>query len=328
MRLPRVHLYAVLIPIAFVAAVFVSLAHFLQKPNPPPAFGVTFSSVYARELGLNEHDLFDALTDDLHVHAMRIPVYWSEIEKTPGTFSWDDVDWLVHEAETKHVAVTLAVGSKVPRWPECFIPDWANAETATLRHDAALDMVKQTIERYRASTAVIRWQIENEAFFPFGVCPKPDAKSFAEEVSLVKRLDSRPIQLTVSGEIEPWVDAAVPADVLGISLYRVTWNNFYGYFSYPIPPLFYRLRAASVKPFVDQLIISELQAEPWFPEPIDHRTPEEWYQTFPAEQLKKNVAFAEQTGIHEVYLWGAEWWYYLKAHGDDRLWLAAKDILK
>jgi len=43
------------------------------------------------------------------------------------------------------------------------------------------------------------------------------------------------------------------------------------------------------------------------------------------EQFKKMVGFASGTGFDEFYLWGTEWWYWMKEkHNDPRIWDIAK----
>lgn len=288
--------------------------------------GVTFSTVYARQLGLDPRETFTALLDEVGVRRFRIPVYWSEVEHANGEYRWDDVDWMMGEAAKRGASVTLAVGMKVPRWPECYIPDWAEIEGYPFDREELRDFLRVTVERYRASPALVRWQVENEARFAFGICPDPDEAELAKELELVRSLDDRPVVMTSSGELEWWLPAALDADILGISVYRVTWNRVIGYFRYPIPAAAYRLRAALVRPFVDDVVISELQAEPWLPEPVERRTPAEWYAAFTAEELRANVEYAGRTGIGEADLWGAEWWYFLKQGGEPRLWDEAKRI--
>lgn len=311
------------------AAVFVAVGVWVSmwaNRSEEQTLGVTFSTVYARQLGLDPREAFAALLDEVGVRRFRIPVYWSEVEPVNGEYHWDDVDWIMAEAAKRGAAVTLAVGMKVPRWPECYIPDWAETGGYPFDREELEDFLRVTVERYKASPALARWQVENEAGFAYGVCPEPDAEQLAKEIDLVRSLDDRPIVLTASGELEWWLPVALRADVLGVSVYRVTWNRFVGYFRYPIPASFYRLRAALIRPFVKGVGISELQAEPWFPEAIENRTPAEWYAEFTEEDLREHVDFAARTGIGEADLWGAEWWYFLKKGGEPRLWDEAKNI--
>ncbi len=77
---------------------------------------------------------------------------------------------------------------------------------------------------------------------------------------------------------------------------------------------------------MDKVVISELQAEPWFFEDIANKKPEEWYDIFTKEMMQSNVDFAEETGLDEVYLWGVEWWYYLKNHQINDLWDYAETL--
>ena len=291
-----------------------------------PTFGVTFSWTYARELGLDPLETYRALVDDLGVRHVRLPVYWSDVERAPSQYDWSMADELVAFSEDRNVDLTVVVGMKVPRWPECFVPDWAEMDSDQEQHQYALAFIQETVSRYRDSSSVARWQVENEPFFPFGQCPKITPKQFIERIELVRSLDSRPIQATVSGELGSWRESARAADVLGVSLYRQTWNETFGHFIYPLTPGYYRLRAALVRDRIEEVIVSELQAEPWFSAPIATRPIVEWYDAFTVEMLERNVAFARDAGFAEAYLWGAEWWYALKEAGDDRLWVEARKL--
>ncbi|MFH1253162.1 MAG: hypothetical protein V1664_02415 [Candidatus Uhrbacteria bacterium] len=291
-------------------------------------FGVTFSTIYTKNLGLEVNETYLALLDDLKVRRFRLPVYWSEIEPTRGNFNWTTLDFLVSEAEARDVKLTLAIGRKVPRWPECFIPDWAEGLTNTDAEEVLLKMERTVVERYKNSPAVERWQIENEPFFPFGICPASSKTLFNQELALVRRLDQRPIMITVSGELDPWLEMAYRADVLGFSMYRVSWNPVFGLFPYPLPPLVYRVRSLIIKPFVDKLVVSELQAEPWFTKSLDELTDQEKASAFTSRDLQNNVAFVSLIGADEVYLWGAEWWYLEKLAGRSELWETARELFK
>lgn len=275
------------------------------------------------------NETYRALVEDLGVRAVRLPVYWSDIEREQGTFDWTRYDELVRFSEEHEVKLTIAVGTKVPRWPECYTPDWAERLDHAYEDKYARSFIKSVVERYRSSPAIERWQVENEPMFPFGTCThQMTLEELRDRVDLVRSLDTRPIQLTVSGELGPWKDLAETADVLGISMYRKTWNRLFGYFVYPIGPEYYQIRARLVAGQVDELIVSELQAEPWFSESFDSYSLEEAYDLFTTKEFESNLTFVSQSGVSEAYLWGVEWWFYLKAHGDDRLWNVAQQVFE
>lgn len=292
-------------------------------------FGVTFSSVYAESLGLNPRETYLAVLDDLKITTIRLPVYWSEIEFSQGEFDWTLTDFFMSEAEKRGVELIMVIGRKVPRWPECFIPDWAEGLEYSPGHEAVLEMEKKVIKRYRTSPAIVAWQVENEPLFPFGVCPPPDLDLLNKEAALVRQLDSRPIVSTVSGELDPWfsVPYFIDYDILGVSMYRVSYHKLTGLFPYPLSPFVYRLRSAVVSWFWRRdIIISELQAEPWFSKPIVDLTGEERAAAFTTQDLLNNVAFARQAGFSKAYLWGVEWWYAEKQAGRPALWLTARRL--
>ena len=317
-------LVAVAIVIIFLFARVMTTLHNVAATTTQ--FGITFSTTYASSLGLDPEKTYADLIDNLHVKFIRLPVYWSMIEPQKNVYDWKQLDTFVHEAETKHVRLTLAIGEKVPRWPECYIPNWAQALDQDAREKETVSMMQAVVNRYKNSSAVTRWQIENEPFFPFGLCEQIRVKDLKEQVQTVRALDPRPIQLTVSGEFEPWQHASQFADIVGFSLYRKSWNPTFGYVVYPIPPEFYTLRAALAHDDGKHVIISELQAEPWFSEPIGSESLAHWYQSFSATDFANNILFAKETHVDEVSLWGAEWWEYLKQHGDDRLWKEAETV--
>lgn len=286
--------------------------------------GVTFSTTYARWLGVDSRELFRAALDDLQVRRFRIPVYWNDIERVKGQVNWSELDWMMSEAESHGADVTLAIGMKVPRWPECYIPAWAMTDDARVDRDALFVFLETVVERYKNSAALVRWQVENEAFFSFGACPEADAALVAEEIAFVRSLDSHPIQMTASGELEPWLLSGRLTDVLGTSLYRKTRNPLIGDVTYPIPAWFYNVRSWMIGFWVEDVVISELQAEPWRDADPLERTPADWNERFGADDLHENIEYASRTGIPEAYLWGVEWWYWMRLHGESGLWEEAR----
>lgn len=294
---------------------------------PPPAFGVTFSTKYAKELGLDWKKAYRAILDDLGIRKLRIPVYWDEVEPERGRYAWDDVAWMLDEAERRDAEVVLAIGRKVPRWPECHAPEWAARLDERAERERVLALLAATVGRFKDEPAVRVWQVENEPLFHFGKCPPPDREFLKREIALVRSLDGRPIMVTDSGELSTWIRTATLGDVLGISMYRLVWNKYVGELYWPVSPVWYTDRMNLLEPVARKIIVSELQAEPWFRAPVAETPLDEQFDQMNPERLQGNVEFAVGTGASEIYLWGAEWWYWLKLQGREELWTAARGLL-
>ena len=137
--------------------------------------------------------------------------------------------------------------------------------------------------------------------------------------------------VTDSGELSIWVRAAKRADVFGTTMYRIIHKNPIGYFKYPLPPKFFWLKANITHLFFPgkPIVVSELQAEPWGPKLIYDLTLEEQEKSMSLAQFHENIEYAEKVGFPEYYLWGAEWWYWLKIkHNRPEFWEAAKVIFE
>ncbi|HLC95580.1 MAG TPA: hypothetical protein VJH89_03785, partial [Patescibacteria group bacterium] len=75
------------------------------------------------------------------------------------------------------------------------------------------------------------------------------------------------------------------------------------------------------------LIVIELQAEPWASGWIPHVSLEEQFLTMDETKLRENVEYAKRVGFPEIYLWGGEWWYWMKVKKDyPGLWETGKEL--
>ena len=290
--------------------------------------GLTWSPRFAEEIGLDSAHAFDEVLTELSPSHIRLPVYWSDVESQEGAFSFAAYDEMLAKAEAAGVEVTLVVGMKVPRWPECYIPSWVNEEDEERLHDRVRALLIATIERYRTHKAVTRFQIENEPFLFFGKCPKPDAAFLKEEFDLARSLTSKPLIMTTSGELEPWLHTIPYADEVGFSLYRLVWSPLIGFWAYPVQPSLYTARVKTLQPFVDDVFVSELQGEPWFFKPSQELSVEDQHQMFSPRMFLQNVSFARRIGVSRVDIWGVEWWLWMRDHGDASLWEQAKSIFQ
>jgi hypothetical protein len=305
------------------------------EPRQDVHLGMTFSYRYAEALGLNWQETLLAQLDDLQIKQWRLPVYWDLVEATEGQPDYSTVDWQLDAIANHEGQVILSIGQRVPRWPECHIPGWAQGEDAaatTNREEKLLTHLQRTVEHYRGHEEIVMWQVENEPFLSqFGECPPLDPTFLEKEVALVKSLDTRPVLVTDSGELSLWVRAAKRGDVFGTTLYRHIYQRRFGYVTYPISPAFFQLKTLLVKTFTSQrnFMVIELQAEPWAPGWVANYPLEEQFKTMDERKLLENVQYAQRLGFPDIYLWGGEWWYYLKTQKDyPGLWDTARKLFQ
>ena len=306
---------------------------FVGNPKPVEQIevGVTFSKIQAENMGLNWKEVYLAVLDDLGFKKIRLSAYWPEIEPEKDRFKFEDLDWQIEEASKRNVEIILAVGQRLPRWPECHIPSWAEKLKKEERQERLLNLITKIVNRYKGIKAIKYWQVENEPFLrTFGECPKLDKKFLDREIALVRKLDSsRKIIMTESGEFSTWIGAARRGDILGTTLYRRVYGKL-GYVKYPLPPVFYARKSLLIKKFfpVEKIIVIELQAEPWGPAPIQDLSIEEQYKTMSPEKFKEIIEYTKKSGFSEAYLWGVEWWYWLKVkHNNNDMWDSVKVLL-
>lgn len=322
-----------------IAAILVGIGLFLivfgqfppVNPNRPIGWGVTFSDKFSRQLGLDPKENLKAIIDDLKVKKIRLIAYWDEIEKEKNLFDFSSLDWQIAEVQKRNVKVILAIGMKVPRWPECHMPNWAKTLSKEEREKELMLYLREIVKRYKNNKAIEIWQIENEPFLWFGECPKREKNFIVGEISLLKSLDSsRPILVTESGELGWWPKAAKEGDIFGTTMYRRIYNEYFGRVNYPLSPEFFILKEKATRFLINdynkKFIVIELAAEPWLSKQIYETLPEEQLKSFDLNFFKDTIQYAKSTGFNEYYLWGAEWWYYLKVKGHPEIWYEAKKL--
>lgn len=295
------------------------------------SWGVNFSQKQAESLGLDWKKVYLALFDELGAKRIKIATYWDLIEKEEGKYDFDDLDWQIEKAQEKGANLLLVIGQKTPRWPECHLPLWAQNQKSNFKNQKLLDYIGAIVNRYKDTKVIWAWQVENEPFFPFGECQKPDENLLKKEIKLVKTLDfkKRPVVISDSGEGSFWLRTAKLGDIVGATLYRKVWFKELGmYIKYPFPPVFYWRKAQLIKKLFNKDVINvELQAEPWGPKASQNLSREEWEKTMSLEKFKENIEFAKRTGLKEFYLWGGEWWFWLKEkQGQPEFWEEAKKL--
>lgn len=293
-------------------------------------WGINFSQKHAKNLGLNWQECYLALLDDLKVRNIKLLTHWDLIEPEQGKYNFNDLDWQVEKAEEKGANLLLVIGRKTGRWPECHIPQWAKNLNREEQEERVLKLIEKIVLNYRYRMSIVAWQVENEPFFPFGECPKTDQEFVEKEIDLVKSLDSsRPVVISDSGEGSFWFKAANLGDIVGITMYKKVWaKEIKRYVSYHFPAIFYYRKAQIIKKLFNKKVICiELQTEPWGPVLLYDLPLKEQQKTMNLEQFRKNIKFAKETGLDTFYLWGAEWWFWLKTEQNQaQIWQEAKKL--
>lgn len=286
------------------------------------SWGVNFSAKHAKDLGLDSRKTYINLLDDLNVKKIKIAVHWDEIEKDEGVFDFEELDFQFEEAKKRNANIFLVVGMKTPRWPECHIPYWAKNLYKDKQQEKILNMIEKVVLRYKDDVSF--FQVENEPLFAFGDCPWADVDFLKKEINFVKSLtNNKPVLISTTGEFSFWFRVASLGDMIGVTTYKKVWfSEFSRHFTYPIPATFYRRRALLIKWLFNKEVIGvELQAEPWGSTLLYYSPLEEQMKSMDINQFKKNISFGKKIGFRETYLWGAEWWYYMKEKHNNSTYL-------
>jgi len=311
-----------------------SITYLAQKPEPEHiAYGMSFNTMYARELGLNWKDTYDAMLDDLKIRHFRLAAHWPMVEPEPNVYNFAELDYQIKRAEETHSTVILAVGRRLPRWPECHVPDWAKGLTQDERDTAQLAYMETVINRYKNSSAVVTWQIENEPFlsvFAPEYCGQLSTDFLDKEIALAKHLDgTRPILVTDSGNLGTWKGAYSRGDMFGTSVYVYFWNPQLGQFKTFLPPWFYRVKDNFMALLYGRKhsVLIELSAEPWLVDPVKDVPLETQFTRMNLQKFEDILTYAKGTRYSEQYLWGAEWWYWLKTkYNHPEMWERGREL--
>ena len=327
----------IILTIAFFTLFVIAAFWLLSLRNIPAqgdiTYGVTFSKYRADELHLDWKETYEAILTDLKVKHLRLIAHWDLVEPEHGTYNFSEIDYQMRRAEEEGATVILAVGRRLPSWPECHEPAWVGNDSLDKQKEYILAYITEVVDRYKDSPSLTAWQVENEPFiigFAKGHCGKLDISFLKQEIALVHKLDPKhPVLLTGSGELGFWANTWKLGDIFGTTLYRQVWNRDLNTFiSYPTTPAFYRFQRNVAELMTGEkkpAIIAELAAEPWLEGATADAPLEEQLAHMNLDTLKQTVAFASKTSFGEQYFWGAEWWYYLKrVHGDSTIWEWAK----
>jgi hypothetical protein len=263
---------------------------------------------------------------------VRISAYWDELDA--GRF--EPLEELLAAAERADQPLVVTVGMKAIRWPEFYVPPALATRAMNELRIPVLEFVTATVERYRSSPNVAAWQVENEPLNRSG--PRRrwiPLEMVADEVAVVRSLDTRPLVLTafrhfsllVDWASRPWPWTPVErhllgllneGDALGLDVYtRIGWSlgglrrASAARASWPEEA---QAIAAEARAANKQAWLTEVQAEPWGADSFS-----------PTDLATVYRALVGQ-GFDRVFLWGAEHWLWRQAQGDGS-WLRQVEVL-
>jgi Beta-galactosidase len=321
--------------------------------SPDLQIGTTFIKINAEHLGLDWRSAYKEIVNDIGIKQIRIPIFWDQLEREPGKFDWADLDWQLQEAAKANAQVMLVVGHRVPRYPECYAPDWTKGLDEAAFKRSLFTMTETVVKHYRDHPALSAWQVENEPLAKIlgkiwgdGSC-REIAHWVREEVQSVRRLadgrlDGRRIPTVVTYANAPWFVSQLrqtltfESDVVAMTLFNKLYFRspvFTGYIEmFKLGPIA-TLRLAYQRSVIVQnrqaLWIAEMQAEPWGPEgPYKFDKPEDAAVTMNPDRLRQTWDYAVNGGASRIYLWGVEWWLSERDHGRSAMLDAVKGLVE
>ena len=350
----RVYKFLIVIGAIFLVLFLLSF----RKIPSQLTLGVSFSKFHSDELKLDWKKVYLALLDDLKVRNFRLSAHWPNTEPADGKFNFSELDFQMQEAKKRDASVILAVGRRLPGWPECHDPQWIQnlepskksdqlsppeqakfkdqKEFLEFRNKKLLEYIEAVVNRYKGFDNLKYWQVENEPYFnAFGtsVCGAFDENFLKEEIALVRRLDPhRPILLTDSGEWGIWYKAYKNGDAFGTTMYLYVYFKQGGIskpIKYPLVPAFYRIKRNIIETVFGKKpsLVIELSAEPWLLQPIIDTPVEAQLERMDIKKFSEMIDFGRKTGFDTFYLWGAEWWYWMKnQQNHPEFWEKAKTL--
>jgi hypothetical protein len=322
--------------IAFAVIWSVGEYYIVSQENVPLQLGVSFIPDQAEEFGLNPQQTMNALLN-IGVKHFRLTSYWSDMQTTKGgAYDFSTLDWEFKNAEAHHAKIILAVGLRQPDWPECHMPTWADSEPESQWQPQLEKFMTAVVDRYKHSPALESYQLENEYFNKgFGYCTNYSRQRLIDEYALMKKLDSKHPTILGSSNNTVAIPFGKPkGDIFSISIYRHVWDASvtHRYLTYPYTSHWYAFMAGIQKIFYHRpMIIAEMQAEAWAPnyKAIAQTSLAEQNKSSNAKILNNDLAFAKGTGMKQIYLWGAEYWYYrMTVLHDPSLWNTAKKFFE
>ncbi len=117
-------IFLILLTIILILSLFTLYLAQAEK-SEKITYGMSFNVMYANELSLDWKETYDAILNDLGVRHLRLAAHWPMVEPEAGKYNFTELDYQLEKANEVGADAILAVGRRLPRWPECHVPEWA-----------------------------------------------------------------------------------------------------------------------------------------------------------------------------------------------------------
>lgn len=304
-------------------------------------------------MGVDYRQVFQDICT-LGLDRIRLCAYWHDIQPRSNEFNFSQLDWLLDRCHQNNIEVVLAVGMKVPRWPEFHFPQWlsdryeTSAGKAPLDKrspavaDLALNLVDRVVSHCRYAPALRYWQVENEPFTQLEITGgrylSPEFVS--QEVALVRsRLwETQKILLTNAIHLpSPNLDEDEPAfrsslmnaDAVGFNVYTKVPAGNSGAYLEPTVDFWNQLQQWQLQLSSSdrEAWIAEAQAEPWEPQKLvalDRAN----YPSATPQRLRSLVQTLASLNYNTVLLWGCEYWWWHYRNNRNLWWWTVQKLIE
>lgn len=325
------------------------IGELIKRPN---LLGTTFSQLQCSYMNLDYREVFRQVCS-LGFNRIRLCSYWNEIEPVEQQFDFSTLDWLLDESHRHGIEVVLAVGMKVPRWPEFHFPDWLKARYNTAGSSTPIDanpeiaqralhFLERVINHTRQASHLKYWQIENEPFTRLEITAGRflSYEFVRQEVQLARSLAVAGQKVLLTNAItlpmaqldedhRAFQESIRLADAVGINVYTKVPAGNTSFYLQPLPPYWQTLKQWQAELVAQdrESWVAEAQAEPWEPNQLVAMGQAEYPSASPT-QATELVNSLATIGYNTVMLWGCEYWYWHKKNHRHRWWQAMEQLIR
>ena len=126
----------------------------IKSSKEHEAIGTSFSQVQAERYGSDWRRNYIAILEEIGFKHVRVAAYWDRIERNPGEYDFSELDWMIEQAKQHDAKLTVVVGQKVLRVPECYYPSWLDRHDTTKVANSTNKLIATIADRYKGESTI------------------------------------------------------------------------------------------------------------------------------------------------------------------------------